>query len=270
MADTTNSDAKTIVDTAIASVFPHLIDPDQRYTVVVPDGGTLEVVDLDGKRDAPRRTKGTYTVSNVDSFIALAKGQASDATTVWVNEAARTVTAVINDATSAAPAWADHRVVLALALTPEWEHWTRGDGNLMDQQAFAEHIEDGLSEIREPDAATMLEIAQSFHASTNAEFRSAQRLSNGQVQVQYDEEIKASAGQKGELEVPQKILLGIAPFVGEEPYAVDARLRYRLGGGKLRLGYKLDHPERALRDAIELIAEKLRGEFDRVYVGKPA
>lgn len=270
----TPGDALAVIDAATRAAKPKALDDrNQVYTLLVPEGAKAEVIDvkdyLDANLDAPRRTSGTYRLATVASFVDYVKAHETDAQTIWVDEKARKVTAVFNDATPAAPAWRDHRAELALRLTDEWAHWTSKDGSLIGQEDFAEHIEDGVGEITEPDGATMLEIAQSFHATTNASFRAAHRLADGQVQVQYDEEVTASAGKKGELQIPQTFKLAVAPFVGEDRYALTARLRYRIQGGKLRIGYKLDHPERALRDAVELIAERLRSDFT-VFLGEPA
>lgn len=182
----------------------------------------------------------------------------------------RRVVAIINDHESAgAPGWRDHRVELRLTHTPEWLYWTGQDGNAMAQTAFAEHVEGGLAEITEPDAAAMLEIAQTFHATSAATFRSATRLHSGEQRLQYDEEVRANAGAAGELEVPTELRLAVAPFIGEEPYAVKARLRYRVNAGNLRLSYHLDRPEAIVRDALEQIADRLADRFARTYMGDP-
>lgn len=265
--------AQAIIDTARQAMLPDQLDLDTVYAYTVPPGGDIKVIDLEKSLPTPRRTKGIYKLSTTAGFISFVGDQEAldGRRTVWVDDKSFQITALLNDATSMDPAWRDHRAVLALQKTPEWEHWAKLDGKLVDQQAFAEHIEDGLEEIREPDSATMLEIAQSFFATTTADFRSAARLSNGQVKYQYDEDVKASAGGKGELEVPQQFTLAIAPFVGEVPYSVTARLRYRLVSGDLKIGYKLDHPERVLRDALQLIADGLLEKFPgAVFLGEPA
>lgn len=141
---------------------------------------------------------------------------------------------------------------------------------MQNQEGFAEHIEGGLEEIVTPDAADMLEIAQSFHAVSAATFRSQKRLASGEQQFQYDEELTATAGKTGNLTVPTTILLAVAPFIGEERYKLTARLRFRLSGGKLTLGYILDRPDAVVRDALEGVAERLAAEFPRVFVGEPA
>jgi uncharacterized protein YfdQ (DUF2303 family) len=239
---------------------------------VVPEGGRLELIDIQAPRAShdprPARMTGTVETDTAESFKAAVSEHASPCTTVWVDRDARRIVAVINDH-GPDPEWGDHRVLLKLAHTPEWSHWAGLDGKLVDQLEFAEHIEDGVGEIVTPAAADMLEIAQSIHAHTQASFRSANRLHDGQVRVAYDETIDAKAGQSGDLSIPAEFELAVAPFVGGEPYRVRARLRYRVQGGTLRIGYKLDRPHVVVLDALDGITEDISGSFERVYQGRP-
>lgn len=65
-------------------------------------------------------------------------------------------------------------------------------------------------------------------------------------------------------------VLSLSPFVGEDPYRVEARLRHRINSGDLRIGYRLDRPDDVKRDALEQIAKRIRDEFANVYIGEPA
>lgn len=269
------TDARVQFETALAAAKPSPIDiggDEWIYTLLAPYGSTVEVIDPEEYLDRPRRPHGTAHVQTVESFIEYTQRHFdTDMTTVWVDMDRFVISALLNDHEGAGepPGWGDHRAQLALILTPEWQHWAGKDGTLMAQAEFAEHIEDGVAEIQQPDAATMLEVAQTFQAKTAAQFRQATRLDNGATQFQYDEEVTAKAGTSGQMEVPTTMTLGIAPFLGEQPYEVGARIRYRLSGGTLRIGYKLDRPERVIRDALTQIADRLRGEFPATFIGQP-
>jgi uncharacterized protein YfdQ (DUF2303 family) len=264
-------DAATIVEAATRAAEPTKLDGTELYSVVPAGGGQAQILDLERFLHWPRSVRGTYKPATVESFSNYVKRhQDVDHTTIWVHPTIGHVEAVLNDSANDDPNWGDHRAVLDLIVTDEWKFWTGRDGQLTGQEEFAEHVEDGVRQIVEPEAATMLEIAQSIHATTNASFRSATRLADGEIQVAYDEEIQASAGHKGELSIPREFILAIAPFVGEEPYRLTARLRYRVGGGNLRIGYKLDQPDEVVRDALKRIADGLAEEFVRVYMGTPA
>lgn len=265
--------AAVIVETAQAAVEPHTLAPDY-HAIAVPQGGDVRTFDLhdalEARRAAPERKRGTVALTTVDEFAKFVDVHYDpDRTTVWVAEANKQVSAVLNDATRDEPAWRDHRAVVALRFSDPWKHWVDNDGHLRDQEAFAEHIEDGLAEVVKPDGADLLEIAQSFHATSEATFRSARRLSSGQVKLVYDEEVTASGGANGDMAIPDTFELAIAPFVGEEPLALTARLKYRLNAGKLKIGYRLIRPDDVVRFSLDVIAQRLRERFARVYLGDP-
>jgi uncharacterized protein YfdQ (DUF2303 family) len=263
-------DIATLVKTALAAANPRELSTDTPQVLVLPDGSRAHVPDVESFLPAPRRKTGAYVPDTVESFTAYVQWHEDEEhTTVWVHPTSGRITAVLNDHSADAPAWRDHTVNLKLLQTPEWTYWLEKDGQLMSQEQFAEHIEGGLREISRPDAATMLEIAQTFHASTEATFRSSTRLHSGEQKLQYDESVQAAAGTSGELTVPTELVLGIAPFVGEEAYELKARLRFRLSRGQLALGYLLDRPDRIVRDALDHIAAGLKGTFPHVFVGSP-
>src|SRR5690349_5150756 len=179
-----------VIAAAERAVEPHEIDPSKVYRVGSPDG---ELLDLEYVLEHPRRPAGEYRLATVESFTDLVDRFGGDGLTIWIDPDVRQVEAVFNDNASGQPGWADFRAVLPLAATTEWRHWTDGDGRMMDQEAFAEHIEEGVKELVEPDAATMLEIAQSIQATVNTEFRSARRVADGEIQMVYVENIEGRA-----------------------------------------------------------------------------
>lgn len=262
-------DAAAIIEVAQAAVEPKTLDPGKPQALIIPAGATAEIHDLRAWREAPKRATGTYKPATVEAFTAVATLYANESTTVWVHPTSGMIIAVFDD-NAAGPGWGEHRAELQLQKTPEWLYWAAQDGKMMSQEEFAEHIEGGLEEIAVPDAADVLEIAQSFHASHEASFRSQKRLASGEVQFLYDETIKATAGTAGQLTVPTTIMLAIAPFIAEDRAKITARLRFRLSGGKLSLGYILDRPDSVLQAALEGVAERLSNEFPRVFVGSPA
>lgn len=260
---------RAALDAGVALAEPTALDVSTPvYSLALPYHGTHALIDTEKFAPAPRRPKGVYRPATVESLIAVVKRyHDSKRTTVWVHPTSGHVEVVFND-NAAAPAWRDHRAVLDLTVTPKWRHWMSRDGQLMTQGTFAEHVEDGVAEIHKPPAADMLELAQTFHAHNQASFRSAIRLQDGTVQVQYDEELDAKAGRSAQMKIPTEFKLAISPFLGEAPYAVTALLRYRVSGGKLSIGYKLSRPDEVVRDALAKIAGRLTDEFGVVFIGE--
>lgn len=261
-----------IIEAAQAATKPHDLGAGFYYS----HGQVINLnPELEKLAETPRRAKGTYRPATLEAFIAyVAETKASKGLSIWVEPtpAAPKVVALLNDHDGIdGPAWRDYRVETALELTEEWRHWIGKDDQLMPQAAFAEHVEDGIAEILEPDAAKMLEIAQSIQLATSATIRNAQRLTDGRVKFTYDEEIEGTAGESGEYAIPTEFKLLIAPFLGEETREIGARFRYRHNrGGEILIGYKLNRPNQVLLDALEKVVEQLRAEFgEKVYMGAP-
>ena len=276
MSDATNTtEAEVVADLARQAGEPCAVDPNGGHVLVVEDHQHVEEIDFERFLPTPRRTTGVYTPADANSFIDYV-GRHVDAThtTIWVDQIGCKVAAIINDngqrdGDTQSPGWGDHRAELALVRTPEWTHWLSHDGAWLGQETFAEHLQDGIMEIREPDAATMLEIAQSISGKTSADWKAATRLDNGAVGFSYIEEVQASAGKSGTLEIPSEFILGVAPFYGEQPFEVRARLRYRVRQGSLTIGYRIERPTEVELQVLRGIASRLREDagFAQVFMG---
>lgn len=265
---------EAVIATAQQAVEPKKLDRGDLVAITEPAGSTTRLEDLIVFDDHPRTKKGTYQLATVDALTGFAQRHWDEKrSTVWVHPTRGNVVVVLDDHAGDdepdAPGWQGFRAKLQLEHTDEWNHWLKLDKQMIDQESFAEHVEEGLSEIRVPDAADMLEIAQSIEATTNASFRSAIRLDSGQTALRYDEDTQAAAGQSGELEIPKEIELAIAPYVGEEPYKITARFRHRIRNNHLLLGYRLERPQAVIQDVLKQIAERLGDSFDTVYLGEP-
>lgn len=240
-------------------------------TVVTPDGYNRRTIDLEPYRPVPRRPRGTTTVYDADGFVAAVKQREYEEfpAVVYGDEERMALVAVLNDDIAGENGWRDYRVDLALRRTPEWNHWKNHQG-LGPQERFAETVEEGLDEIEEPDPATMLELAQTFHATTTSRFKKGARLQSGQVQVQYEEEIDAKAGTAGTILIPETFTLIVRPFFGAERFRVKAWLRFRAVAGKFEIGYKLDRPDEVERQAFVTLRDQVGESLSRsVIAGRP-
>lgn len=204
---------------------------------------------------APRAKRGTTVLHTARSLTQYVNAHKTNASALYADVQARRIVAVINDhepldLADGDPGWRDHRAELHLRSTPEWDRWLARNGKIGDQVAFAEHIEDSAMDIVEPEPATMLELAQSISATEKVNFQSADRLADGQRTLIYQQELNATAGD-GNLTVPDTFQIAIAPFEGGARYAMTARLRLRIQGGHLTIGYVLDRVEDTLRAAFD-------------------
>lgn len=245
---------------------PHPVEGGQRYLVRVPEGYDVREFnfDTDEYRDHPKRKVGTAKVYDAAAFVSyLDKHEIIDETEIWADPTAFTLTAAIDAHAADHAGWNAHRLEFKVVQTPAWQHWAGGNRRLMQQRDFAEHLEDRLPDFLEPTGAEIMEIVQTFKANTKVQFDSSERLSTGQHSLVYHEEINATAGRKGQMEIPERFKLGVKPFEGTSAFGVTARLRFRIEGGNLVLSYVLDQPEDIMRAAFDEIVHAVRyGEID--------
>lgn len=267
----TNGEAQTIAEVALRSAPPVVLEPGKVHAFHTPAG--VQKFDLTGPEHTgiPPRKSGVTTLRDAASWLAYWEKHADDNSEVYADSDRLTITAVLDANTADQARWGGHRVQLALRTTDAWKQWLALDGKLMGQEQFAEFVEDHLPELLEPAAADMLEIAQSIQGVAKAEFQSGTRLSSGERKLAYVETVTAKAGQKGELVIPETFVVGLVPFEGSEGYKLTARLRYRINGGPLQLGYKLERPADILRTAFTDVVETIGEQIDQpVMNGTPA
>ncbi|MCP9819835.1 DUF2303 family protein [Synechococcus sp. Cruz-9H2] len=257
--------AQVIAEQARLAAEPKPLSPLQVWALAKAEG-TFQIVDLttdEHRRQIgvpPLRKTGGFTFTEAVSFAAYVTAHAiPDCTELFADREQSCVIALLNghqrrgDDPHITPGWGDHRAVLQLKLTPAWKAWSQQSGVATSQGDFAEFLEDHAIDVREPAAADLLEIATTLQATTSAEMKSAVRLENGQVQFAYIETIDAKAGHSGQLKIPTRLSLALAPYEGTDPFRIDARFRYRLNSGVVKLSVLLDRPDDVLRAAFAAV-----------------
>lgn len=252
-----NTDAQAIIDTALEAAKPVPLEPGYLGHITVPDGAAGEVIDLGYLAERPRRPTGRAELHTAGALSSYTNTHKWGWAALYADQYHRTMVAVLNGNeptgdTGEEPAagWGDHRATLTLRHTTEWLAWAEHDGELLSQRSFAEHLEDHLDEVVSPPAAELLELAKTFQAKVGVEFESELVLESGQRRLTYKETVAARAGHTGQITIPKEFDLGLAPFEGTDSYRLRARLRYRINGGNLTIGYQLVRPEDVCRDAF--------------------
>ncbi|MDP8961520.1 MAG: YfdQ family protein [Actinomycetota bacterium] len=235
------------------------------YLVFDRDGNHVGTYDVERYRNAPVTRRGTVHVHTPDALVTYARRCLDEeASTLWGDLEAATITVVLNDHGKlqiGSPGWADHRAILQLRPSPEWEAWTRIDGGWRSQVELAEFLEERVQDIVDPDGATLLEVARTFHATSTARFKSAIALHSGEQQLVYEQEIDGKAGRTGQAEIPREFTLFIRPFFGTDPVDVHGQFRFRVREGSLALGVRLlrvqDVRRGAIGEALEVVSQEL-------------
>lgn len=230
---------------------------------IVPDGYKLE--DLELFDDNPRRIRQKVLTHTARSFCKYVKEFKTETTVIFANKSAQAFEAHLeyHDSVEQTASWNGHKVTYTCPIDLRWKTWTGSDGKSMSQVEFARFIENNLPDIVSPSGSDMLTISKALQAKKSVDFKSDQRLSNGDIQFTYNETTTATSGA-GSLEVPEEFTLGIPVYEGGQAYEVKARLRYRINEGKLSMWYELIRPERMQEDAFQNVMDEITKATDGI------
>lgn len=137
--------------------------------------------------------------------------------------------------------YVSHRVTLRLPFSVEWGIWTDAHGKLVDQQEFAQFIEENACDVAAPSGADLLEVAQDIRLVRSADFRRAVRASGQMERFEFSETEEARTGAG--IEVPARFELSLPVYFGHRDTELYAFLRFKKVENVLRLGVALNRSE---------------------------
>jgi uncharacterized protein YfdQ (DUF2303 family) len=248
-------------------------NPDHDF-VILRNGrdGLDQIVDLDSYRDAPRKIKASPTFDEVECLIDYIRIHHHPETKAYFSRLHSKIVVLFDDNGKDAPSWRKHSATLVLTHTPQWKRWLAISGKMLDQVEFAEFIEEHGTDITDPSYAHMLEIASSLQISRSGTFKSALRLGSGEHSFMLTEEHAVKTGVASVV-IPTDIKLALAPYEGSPPYVVNAKFRYRLHEGALKLGIKLLRTDDIIRECQDEVAghvgKAVEGVEMPVFFGHP-
>lgn len=175
---------------------------------------------------------------------------------LWADIDQRRITAILDGNNGLR----EHTATLQLRLSREWTEWANADGKLLKQAEFAQFLEDHISTIGHPAGGVLLDVAQTLQATTSTQFKQQAILANGQRQFRWEETVEARAGQSGELQIPNELVLVLRPFQGSDPVQITARFRFQIREGVLTLGVKLAEPDLALEAAFAQVISDVQAQ----------
>ena len=226
--------------------------------VVVPGEGKVHT--FPETLDRPLQLQQTVSLHTAKDFIGYVNRFADANSVIFVNVLGGKIQAVLDyhEATSVAEYGSNakqrlcsHKAIFNVEQTPEFKKIRDKSGESMSQSDFALFLEDVMPYINQPAAAELYEIVSTLSAKTSVDFKSGVRTDNGQVSITYNENVDASAGREGKLNIPEQIVFGIQVHRGGSHYALPARFRYRIKDGNLRMWYDLDQLEKAIEKSME-------------------
>ncbi len=259
-----DTEAKTILDAGRALNFGRPVEnpnPESRAFAIVPADCKLEYLE---RTELPPRKRGIIKLDDAGSFIRYFNTNGDGEKNVYASLAPAAFVGILNDHNPSPtdPAnWRDFGCKYALEHSNEWKVWTGRNKQPFDgNEAFAYWLEDNLADVKEPDNGKLLEIAVNFRVHSNASFQNQVRLNDGNTEFAYTNAVEGSStAAGGKVKIPERIVIEVPVFQGRNAklYKVEARFRFRLNGGALKISYELVRPhkvvEQAFNDMVDLI-----------------
>ena len=256
-ADYKVTEAEVIASLARTASAPKVVDPND-YPAFVITNDDQNVESLERLLPSPSRIRQRVMIDDVTSFIDYLNTFKDEHSRVFVSLAEEQVVAVVDYHDRVKPRWGDHVAVLRLRKSIPWDAWTKIHNADLSQVRFAEFLEDNSGSIVKPKAAEVVEMARTFSAKTDVAFSSAVRLENGDVQLAFAEKTAASAGKRGNIEIPTQLELKVCPFEGSNEETVIVRMRYRINDGVLTFKLTIARREELERAVLDSIAAQVR------------
>lgn len=231
---------------------------DGREMAIAPAGFGLHVVSTPPNKPLPDRIVATRTFHEGESFGLYVNKYKGPASQLVADLGATRVTCLLDypspNAAGAVPA-REHVAVWPVPFSEEFKAWSAFQGKYHGQTAFLEFLEENVSEIVNPDPATILELVKDFDAIQTVKFNSKKRLENGDFTLNYQTETSV----KGGVSLPRKLTLEMPIFLQEAPVRFDAWFRTRIDEGQLHLMLAFHRIEpvkiAAFRQAVTRVAE---------------
>lgn len=195
---------------------------------VVPEGVELE--DMERLLPRPARIRNGRKFEEPDSFCKYVGQFKSESTRLYGEPDEQSILAVIDDHRKDEPSWGEHKPLLDLKMSPEWNEWMDACGKQLSQQDLAEFFDEHMEQIARPDASELLSDIRSIHVSSNTRCDSVQR-EGGDIAFSFSTE--TAAGTRTERgKIPSRLVLMIAPFRSWHLVQMTVTLNYRLNKEK--------------------------------------
>lgn len=153
-----------------------------------------------------------------------------------------------------------HTVTLQCPFDLDYAKWRAVFGKGLNQQDFAELLEDMVHTIAEPAVADLMEAINDLKIDRAVRFKSGRSDRNGTVQITYEEVDTegATGGTSGRINLPQEVKIIVSVFQGGDLVELVAKLRYRMEKGNIAFILAVPGLDKVERDQFRRIGEKVR------------
>lgn len=164
--------------------------------------------------------------------------------------------AIIDDHSKDVPGWCNHQVKLILKYSSEFSNWNRINGNMLNQDQFAEFLKDNRFDITDPVSSKIVELVMKLEISSQFSCVSKLPTNEGTV-LNYEE--KTQTAVNGQLiTIPNKITLTIPMFYGMDPITIEAEFKLKVQNNKPCFGIRMIGIEKMELEALKNIAKAIK------------
>jgi uncharacterized protein YfdQ (DUF2303 family) len=200
------------------------------------------------------------------SFLAYYRKFSTSATLLFGELSKHTLNAYLDyHKNPAIPSWCDHSAHLQFTLSRAFLPWKSISGRPLSHYELLAFLDEELLAIVDPPNAKLLEAIERLRVSKKTEFVSGKSLSNGAIQVAYEEEVSGRMEQGNAL-LPGALTLRVPIFEGCSEDDVVVRLRFEVERDKgIRFTLSIRNAEtlieQVFQDEAGRVAEELEAEI---------
>ena len=272
----TQSETQEIIDLASKINPVEIGSVDHIKRIALPPEWQLQQIDDEKLLLKPSRKKASVTLDDTASFCDYISRHKQQSTTIYckANYSSGDVSflSLINDhdGDKDGQDWRDFIAKYSPSKSEEWTRWVGSNKKIFSQIDFAEFIENNLQDIATsngmPTGQQLLEMSISFEANQDMRFKSAIRLQNGGVDLNFTQDDNDQTLKK--MKMFERISIGIPVFWNSSAYRIDARVRYRVKDAKLTFWYELIRFDKVFEDAIKTMIIEIKEKTGvHLYIG---
>lgn len=158
---------------------------------------------------------------------------------------------------AAVPGRCTHLVRLDCPFSADYLKWRDVlMGGYLDQRQMIEHCENLIHTIAAPPAGDLFDALGAVALERVTKFRSARNDRNGTVAILFDEQ-DGDHSTTGSAALPDHVELVLPIYQGGAVMRLTAKLRYRLDGPKLFLGFHVASMDKLEREAFAAIGQSV-------------
>lgn len=235
---------------------------------------TTKLIDLENLLPAPRRFRGRFSTTHIDSFVGYCKDQGDYLPTVFINtkSAPLSAYAIFDLGDNANPKHAEHVSDLELQDTPELKAVKRIINSVQNQSELHDWIEDHQYMLECIADGQELHVSAALAAVRNVTINAKASATHAEHDFGASrsamDQIEASSGA-GKL--PGFIVCTFVPHLGLSPITVRLRVGLKTGGEKPAFQLRWVQQELQMQKIGEelqrIITDRLAENSDGIFMG---